>query len=70
MRGRVIELLRDEDMHATGMKKALKLSSRDYSAFDACMESLIIDDVVVSYTQGKGTFYTLREANSEEAVEL
>ena len=29
-----------------------------------------MDELVASYPQGKRTFYTLCEANSEEAVEL
>ena len=43
----------------TALKKALKLSSRDYPAFDDCIEAMMVAETVEAVKKGKATFYSL-----------
>jgi hypothetical protein len=60
MSQKIKELLWDGEKNATTLKKVLKLSSRDYPAFDVCLAQLVAEGTVEYHKVGKATVYSLR----------
>ena len=58
LRARILSHLTDGDMNATALKRALKLSSRDYPMFDIAVEWLLAEEIITSRREGKATVYS------------